>query len=373
MEVVVTKRFLGAAVAFVVLGAAIAWLATVPAAQAPQQQGGRAGATAPTPPRPHPATQEARRLVTDAQMKKWEKELSNWGRWGKDDQRGALNLITPAKTKAALQLVKEGTSVSLHRFPDLTKQIDSWSFGETIHRMANIDPATNLPRGAVDYVAFGTHDGTSGHMDALCHYALQSERDLGIGKQRLYNGFPNNLSLKGCQDLGTDKMGPGAITRGILIDMPLLRGVEWLEASVPLFVEDLEAWEKFANVKIGSGDAVFLRTGRYARRAKSGPWNAASTTAGLHASVIPWLKQRDIALLGGESVPDVQPSGVEGWSRPLHDILLPVMGTPLVDNAYLEDVAREAARLKRWEFMISWSLLRIPGGTATPFTALATF
>jgi len=168
-------------------------------------------------------------------------------------------------------------------------------------------------------------------------------------------------------------MGPGYVTRGILVDLPLLKGVEWLEQTTPVYVSDLEAWEKYANLKIGSGDAVFIRTGRYARRAKTGPWNAAQLTAGLHASVLPWIHQRDIAVLGGDSVPDVQPSGVEGWPRPIHDILIPIMGTPLVDNGYYEDLAEQAKKLKRWEFMISWSVLRIPGGTASPFTALATF
>jgi len=206
-------------------------------------------------------------------------------------------------------------------------------------------------------------------MDALCHYVIQSARD----KPTVYNGFPQNLDEKGCKDDAIDRMGSAYVTRGILIDMPLLKGVEWLEPRTPIYVADLEAWEKFAGVKIGSGDAVFLRVGRWARRAKLGPWNAAREIAGLHASVLPWLKQRDIAVLGGEGVPDVQPSGVREWPRPIHDILIPVMGTPLVDNGYYEDLAAVASRLKRWEFMVSWAMMRIPGGTATPFVAVATF
>jgi kynurenine formamidase len=320
---------------------------------------------------PDPLTQAPEHLVTPEQMKKWEKELSNWGRWGKDDERGTLNLITPEKTKSALRLVKDAVSVALHKYPDLTKQIDSWSFGETVHRMTNIDPKTGQPTFALDYIALGTHDGTSAHLDALCHYPVQSGEP---GKPPLvYNGHPQNLTLKGCEADGMDRMGPGYITRGILVDMPLMKGVEWLPEKTPIFASDLEAWEKFANVKIGSGDALFIRTGRYARRAKTGPWNAAQTTAGLHASVLPWLHQRDIAILGGDSVPDAQPSGVQGWPRPIHDILIPIMGTPLVDNGYYEDLAKEAAQRTRWEFMVSWAVLRIPGGTASPFTALATF
>jgi len=372
VEVNVTKH------ASVVIGLSIVAVVAVGAGHrrvsAVQGQSGQA-TTPPPAPRPvippDPLTQTPEHKVTPEQMKKWEKELSNWGRWGKDDERGTLNLITPEKTKAALRLVKDAVSVSLHKYPDLTKQIDSWSFGETVHRMTNIDAKTGQPSFAIDYIALGTHDGTSAHMDALCHYPVQNAEP---GKPPLvYNGHPQNLTLKGCDADGMDRMGPGYITRGILVDLPLLKGVEWLPEKTPIFVADLEAWEKFANVKIGSGDALFIRTGRYARRAKTGPWNAAQTGAGLHASVLPWLHQRDIAVLGGDSVPDAQPSGVEGWPRPIHDILIPIMGTPLVDNGYYEDLAKEAAQRKRWEFMISWAVLRIPGGTASPFTALATF
>ncbi|MBI4476030.1 MAG: cyclase family protein [Acidobacteria bacterium] len=324
----------------------------------------------PAPLQPHPSTQAPPNLVTGEQMERWEKELSNWGRWGKEDQRGTLNLITPQKTLAALRLVKEGISVSLHRFPELEKAIDAGSMNaETKHWMTSIDPATGRVRAAVDAVSFAVHDGTHPHMDALCHYAVQSTRD----KPVVFNGFPQNLDQKGCKDDAVDRMGPGYITRGVLIDLPLLKGVEWLDARTPIYVADLEAWEKFARITIGSGDAVFLRTGRWARRARTGPWSAARETAGLHASVLPWLKQRDIALLGGDAVPDVQPSGVEGWPRPIHDILIPIMGTPIVDNGYYEDLAQVAARLRRWEFMVSWTIMRIPGGTASPFMALATF
>jgi hypothetical protein len=318
---------------------------------------------------PHPLTQAPEHKVTPQQMEKWKKELSNWGRWGKDDQRGTLNLITPQKTIAATKLVKDGVTVSLHHFPDLEKAIDTWTFGETKHWMTNVDPKTGEVRAAIDAISFGTHDGANSHMDALCHYAVQGE----TGPAKVYNGFPQNLDQKGCKDDATDRMGPGYVTRGVLVDLPLLKKVDWLDEKMPIFISDLEAWEKFANVKIGSGDAVFIRTGRWARRAKTGPWNAAQLTAGLHASVLPWIHQRDIALLGGDSVPDAQPSGVEGWPRPIHDILLPMMGTPLVDNGYYEDLAKEAASRRRWEFMVSWGFMRIPGGTATPFTAIATF
>jgi len=322
--------------------------------------------------RAHPATQEPARLVTLDMLRRWEKELSNWGRWGKDDQRGLLNLITPEKVKQATTLVREGLTVTLQINPFKKSGSDTGSFGENVHRMARINPVTGAPQGALDIIQLSIHDGLSSHLDALCHYQGPIGRRPGEPAVS-YNGFPFTLTAAGCRESAADRMGPGYVTRGILVDMPLLKKVNWLEPTTPVFVEDLEAWEKFAGIRIGSGDAVFLRTGRWARRAKTGPWNAARETPGLHASVLPWLKQRDVALVGAEGVADVQPSGVEGWPRPIHDILIPIMGTPMVDNGYFEDLAREAARLKRWEFMVSWTLMRIPGGTASPFTALATF
>jgi hypothetical protein len=329
----------------------------------------RAQGPAPIP--PHPLTQLPQHKVTPAQLLAWEKELSNWGRWGPNDQRGTLNLITQAKSLAALRLAKEGISASLHHFVEPKTTIDNNNMNvEFKHWNTTVDPKSGKPQGALDAITFAIHDGGDTHMDALCHYPVESTR----GKVQLnYNGYQQELLPEGCGILSIDKMGKGYLTRGILVDMPLLKGVEWMEARTPIFVSDLEAWEKFAKIKIGSGDAVFIRTGRWARRAKTGPWNAARETPGLHASVLPWIKQRDVAVLSGEGVVDAQPSGVDGWNRPIHSIAITIMGLPMVDNGYFEDVAAIAARLKRWEFMVSWATIQVPNGTASPFTALATF
>lgn len=319
-------------------------------------------------PQPHPSTQDPAVAVTLEQLQRWETELSNWGRWGPDDQRGALNLITPQKTIAATRLVEDGVSVSLAHFVSEEEAIDSQTFAPTRHWMTRVDPNTGEVLAALDAVSFSLHDGQLSHMDALCHY--RTERD---GRKLIFNGYPQNLDAAGCKDLAIDRMGPGYVTRGVLVDIPLLRGVPWLEPSSPIYVSDLEAWEAFAGVTIGSGDALLVRTGRWAKRAQEGPWDYARQGAGLHASVLPWLKERGVAVLIGDAVNDVQPSGVEGIRRPVHQITQVVIGLPLVDNGYLEDVAREARQRQRWAFMVSWQLTQVPGGTASPFNALATF
>lgn len=316
----------------------------------------------------HPSTQDPAVKVTLDTLKQWESELSNWGRWGPDDQRGTLNLITPEKTRQAAALVQVGETVTLQHFVTEEKSLDSQSFGPTEHWMSRIDPDTGEPTFALDEIQFSLHDGMLSHIDALCHY--RSEVD---GKYVIFNGYPQNLTATGCEDLGIDRMGTSYVTRGILVDIPLMRGVDWLEPSTPIYVEDLLAWEEFAGVKIGSGDALFVRTGRWERRDALGPWQYGQGGAGLHASVLPFLKERDVAILIGDAVNDVQPSGVDGINRPIHQLTQVNLGLPIVDNGYLEDVAATAARLQRWEFLTAIQINPIKGGTASPFNALASF
>src|SRR6266849_7601154 len=263
---------------------------------------------------PHPSTQEPAHRMTFEQVVAMEQSLSNWGRWGRDDERGTLNLVTPEKTRQALGLVKDAIVVSLARFASLEKAIDDFNFGPTRHEMwygLAGPPTPGETRGALDTVSYGLHDGTNSHLDALCHYTL-----LRDGKVVVYNGHPA-ATERGCSKNAIDRMGPGFATRAVLVDMPLLKGVEW-------------------------------------------------------------LKQRDIALLGSDAVNDVQPSGIVGGSgeaanRPVHLISIAVMGMPLVDNGYFEDAAKEAAARKRWEFFMTVQFTGLEGGTATNFNALGIF
>ena len=316
----------------------------------------------------HPSTQEASVRVTLEALGQWETELSNWGRWGPDDQRGTLNLITREKTRQAAALGHEGETVNLQHFVTLEKTIDSQTFGPTDHWMSRVDPDTGEPLFALDEIQFSLHDGMLSHVDALCHYRTEVD-----GQYVIFNGYPQNLTKDGCEDLAVDRMGTSYVTRGVLVDLPLMRGVDWLDASTPIYVSDLEAWEEFAGVTIGSGDALLVRTGRWAKRDAEGPWSYGTGGAGLHASVLPWLRERDVAILVGDAVNDVQPSGVEGIRRPVHQLTQVVLGLPLVDNGYLKDLAATAARLQRWEFLTAIQINPIEGGTASPFNALATF
>jgi len=303
--------------------------------------------------------QPARVFTSNSDVDRWMKELSNWGRWGKDDHLGTLNLITAARRKQALGLVKDGTAISLAHtldkdpFPDNPRPI-----GQTM----TLDTAGH----AMDLYSIWYHGSTITHIDALCHYSFEGKLFNGFDRARIVQGV-------GCPDNGVENQKAGIMTRGIIVDLPRMRNVAYLEPGTPVYAADLEAWEKYAGVKIGPGDAVFLRTGRWVQRAQKGPWNVAREAAGWHASVMPWLKQRDIAVLGNDAVNDVQPSGVDGNARPIHQLAIVAIGLPLVDVMDLEAAAEYAARIRRWEFLLTAAPVPVPGGTGFPLNPIATF
>ena len=283
-------------------------------------------------------------------------QVSNWGRWGKDDQLGSANLVTAAKRKQAVALVKDGTTVSLAHNPLTERAADNPSPFE--HTM---NPGLFMDTYKVSY-----HGYAHSHIDALCHI---------LYKEKTYNGYARAEvnTEKGCTKLGIDHLKNGIVTRGILIDIPRLRNLPYLEPGAPVFVEDLEAWEKKAGVKVSSGDAIFLRTGRWARREKVGPWNIAQSAAGVHASVAPWIKARGVALIGSDAALDVTPSLVEGNNLPVHTLMINALGINLLDNQDLEALGEAAAKLNRWEFMLTLAPVPVTGGTGFPVNALATF
>jgi kynurenine formamidase len=305
---------------------------------------------------PSPEAAGAAQTASKADFERWKTELSNWGRWGKDDQVGAINLITPAKRRRAADLVTEGFSVSLADDADTEKAIDNQNPYE--HSM--------LALGS-DRFGVAFHGITHTHLDSLAHVNYD-----GV----FYNGYTPDkeevMKRGGHPRNSIINLKNGIFTRGILIDIPRLKGVPYLEPGTPIYVSDLEAWEKKAGVKVGAGDALFIRTGVWARRAANGPWvrGRAGKAAGLDTSVLPWLKQRDIALLGSDHPQGVAPSDPPGS---VHDFTLVTLGVHLLDNCNLEALADAAAARKRWEFLLTAAPLPIKGGTGSPVNPIATF
>ena len=207
--------------------------------------------------------------VTREQLEGWMTELSNAGRWGSEDQRGTLNLITPAKRKQAAALVQTGTSFSLAR--DIAR-----AEGFTLEVSASPDRGITSETQTIQY-----HNPSWTHIDALCHVAHEDT---------LYNGFSYSDNINdevGCSKMGLAPLAEGIVTRGILVDIPRLKGLPYLEPGTPVYREDIEAWEDQAGVKLSSGDAILLRTGRWSHQAEFGP---SPRRSGYDANIAPFLK-----------------------------------------------------------------------------------
>ena len=294
--------------------------------------------------------------MTAAEFDEMFKAHSNWGRWGEDDQLGALNLVTAEKRRQAAALVRSGVSVSLSHNPMTEEALDNSPvpfehvMGEGLR---------------TDTYRFRYHGYGLSHIDALCHF---SHNDM------MYNGVPTNASTeKGCSKLGIEHLKDGVVARGVLIDIARLKSVPYMDPSVPIYVEDIEAWEEMAGVTVAAGDVLLLRVGRWARRDAVGPWFPRDAIAGFHTSVGPWLKARDVAVIGSDASTDVQPSGVEGMRLPLHTFLIAGLGITMLDNMDLEALAETAARENRWEFMVTIAPIPVTGGTGSPVNVLAIF
>ena len=310
--------------------------------------------------------QTRKALTTEEDFNRATAELSNWGRWGKDDELGAANFITPAKRKQAAALVKEGLAISLAH--DIFQEEQPDGRGHLERKVVSARPG-----GASDQYAFvGTYHGsTFSHLDAVnCH-------QMKAGKG--YNGrtLEDVQAADGCPKGGIIALKDGVVTRGVLFDATLLPGKApkgWLEPGTAVHREDLETLEKMEHVKVSEGDVILLYTGRWKHRATVGPWKASEGGAGWHADVAYFLKDRGVSFIGEDQINDVSPTGFPpSVGLPIHQLALAFLGVDIFDNLDFERAIETARRLNRYEFMFSAAPLRIDKGMGSPLNPLAIF
>jgi kynurenine formamidase len=290
-------------------------------------------------------------------------QVSNWGRFGPDDERGTLNLIRPEHVRAAAGLVQEGRSVSLARPFDTVPGPDNTK--PALHYMSNLgDRDTPEPTANMDFVGVDFHGKAVSHLDALCHIVYRGQLYQGRSSEAVVHSTGSSFAA-------VTNAADGIVGRGVLLDAAAAEGVEWLEPGRALGPADLEAIESRLGARVGPGDIVLLRSGQFARRAALGPWDSDATSAGLDPSAMPWLAERQVAALGGDGDSDARPSRVEGVSSPIHVLAIVAMGMNLFDNLDLERLSAECARLGRYEFCFVAAPLVVPGGTGSPVNALA--
>lgn len=319
-------------------------------------------------------------LPTEPQLLKYFEVLSNWGRWGEDDQIGTLNLITPQKRVEAARLIRSGTAVSMSRLLDPADP-DSLGRESLILRHTTWTGESQVPhehfgmsqlpddfrlQSAREYVGIIAHGSTT-HLDALSHV---------MWNRKMYNGFPADsvTAPRGATVLSVDRLEAGAITRGVLLDVAAVRGVEYLHIGEAAFPQDLEAAERKQGVEVGEGDAVLLHTGNFKRVRERGI-DAKQGQSGYSAACLPWFYERGVAIISSDSINDVQPSGYDNPDllAPIHAVGIVAMGLCLIDNMELDELAEVCQRLERWEFLFAMTNLRIVGSTSSPVNPIAIF
>jgi len=309
---------------------------------------------------------------TESDVIKMLDSLSNWGRWGHDDQLGTLNLITPAKRVQAARLVQDGVSVTCARpiatditadttFQPVRFMVDSGEGRDTC------SPERALERrGAAEFIGMVFHGYTITHVDTPAHYFWQG---------KIYNGRSGNLitSREGAQVESVELLHDGVVSRGVLLDVAALKG-RWLESGEGVMPEDLDAAEKAQGVRVEPGDILLIRTGYYGRRLAQGPRSPMKDgSPAAHVACAPWFRERGVAMLGTDTHNDVSPLPYPRIGNALHVVSLVAMGLWLIDNGNLEDLAAACRARGRWEFLLTIAPLRLHATTGSPVNPIALF
>ncbi len=303
--------------------------------------------------------------MSDSQLEALLERVCNWGRWGADDERGTLNFITDSIRTGAVKSVESGRSVSLSLPLDTTPAPDN--FEPVVHLMHQTghDGKRDAFPHCTDFFTISPHGHVNTHLDALCHI---------FWRGKMYNGFDaDEVTSHGANRCAIDLLRGGIIGRGVLLDIPRIRGVRWLENDDAIMPADLEAAQRDHRVEVEEGDIVLVRTGRALKRRVKGAWNVREGCAGLEASCLGWLYDRRVAVLGGDGHNDLAPSPYKLSMAPIHLGAIAMMGIHLIDNADLEELAETCHHTGRYHFLFMIAPLVLQRGTASPVNPIAIF
>ena len=311
-------------------------------------------------------------IPTEQEVLGYFESLSNWGRWGDDDQLGAPNLITPAKTKTALATVQDGVTISLSRTVSFEATVDApnppvhfmtesgegWAAGEKV--------SARPYAVAMDYFGMIFHGTTITHVDSLAHFFWEG---------KTYNGNPGHLvsTSMGATVGSVEEAKNGIVTRAVLVDVPMVRGIDWVERGEGVMPEDILQAESRCGFTVEEGDLLLIRTGQLHRRNVEGPVDRSQGSTATQAACLPLYHQRGIAMLGSDTGNDVNPPQYTKVPSPIHQVGIVAMGLWILDNANLEEVAQECQRRNRWEFLVSIGPLRLHNATGSPVNPIAVF
>ena len=299
----------------------------------------------------------------------WDK-VCNWGRWGADDQRGALNHISNEKRLAASQLVDQGVAIGLgNPWPVDPGPHNPWPAEQRMLRAGDDSHYPGVPglSVALDYIGVQHHGIACSHIDALCHVFVD---------EQMYNGYPAS-AVRSTGALKNDMapMADGIVTRGVLLDLPTLKGCDYLDGFCRISADDLSAAEAAAGLTVEPGDVLIVHKGRQLRVAAEGNTDPIVTgMPGLHPECAQWLHDRGVSILGSDYMNDPQPNWeCDGWPIPIHYLGICGMGMTLLHNLDTQGAAEQCRELGRYQFLLTIAPLKIPGATGSPLNPIALF
>lgn len=297
-------------------------------------------------------------------------DLNNWGRWGDDDERGTLNHLSAETMKDAMSLVEEHATVSCARpvgfeaAVDVPRPPQHYMIGSGDVYRPGEGPDRQV---AIDYFGLVFHGHTVTHVDSLAHFFWDG---------KAYNGRSTSVVTvaDGATELDVTAAVSGIITRGVLVDAPMLRDIRYIERGDGVGIDDIAAAEERCGFKVRQGDVLLLRTGQLGMREELGPVDAyVAGSSGPKPEILPFMHERGVAVMGSDTGNDVQPTGYERFSNPVHQVGIVGMGLWILDNAWLDDLAVACQKRGRWEFLINILPLRLPTVTGSPVNPIAVF
>jgi len=300
-----------------------------------------------------------------AELDGYAASLANWGRWGTGDQLGTLNLLTPERRVAAAGLVRSGTCVALGRRIGGAPQPDDPLPPVQLMKASGEAAAARGGSHASDWLGLAPHGFAVTHVDAFSHQFLDAA---------MYNGRAAGMvtTSRGAGAGSVEALAAGIVGRGVLLDLPAAQRRPWLEPGEHVHPADLDAAASELGTEVRPGDILLVRTGRDARAARHGradPITAGSP--GLAADCLPWLRRHDIAVLGSDAASDQMAPGGAPHPMPVHAGALVLLGLPLLDNAWLEDLAAACAAQGRREFLAVICPLRVRRATGSAVNPVA--
>ena len=283
--------------------------------------------------------------------------------WPPEDRHGALNYITPAEVRAAAAEVRLGQTVSLAA--PVVSQVTPDNPDPARHPMTGTADDAG-PSGlcfATDRVEMNVHGNADTHLDALCHVMYDGH---------LYNGVPaNTVTPGGALELSVEVVKDGITGRGVLLDIPRLRGVRWLEPGDHVTADDLTRAAAVQQVEVRRGDLLFVRVGHRRRRKELGPWDAASQRAGLHPAAMQFIADRQVAVLGSDSNNDSAGGAADQVDFPVHVLAINALGVHLLDYLDFVELVPACEQAGRWSFLCVIAPLRLRAGTGSPVNPIA--